>query len=144
MRTLESHENMDKYLQEAGVPEEAIKKVFGMRPTLSLTKNGDEYTLVRKGTLRGDRPPLKFKHMQEIHSKSIVLLYIHHGINFNSFTILYLIYISNLKDHMDKPIVTVINVVSPQKHIATIKHERGVTTITSEIVNGKKVLVSIN
>ena len=75
MRTLESHENMDKYLQEAGVPEEAIKKVFGMRPTLSLTKNGDEYTLVRKGTLRGDRPPLKFKHMQEIHSKSIVLLY---------------------------------------------------------------------
>ena len=69
--TLESHENMDKYLQEAGVPEEAIKKVFGMRPTLSLTKNGDEYTLVRKGTLRGDRPPLKFKHMQEIHSKSI-------------------------------------------------------------------------
>ncbi len=45
---------------------------------------------------------------------------------------------------MDKPIVTVINVVSPQKHIATIKHERGVTTITSEIVSGKKVLVSIN
>ena len=45
---------------------------------------------------------------------------------------------------MEKPIVTVINVVSPQKHIATIKHERGVTTITSEIVNGKKVLVSIN
>ena len=52
--------------------------------------------------------------------------------------------ISILKDHMDKPIVTVINVVSPQKHIATIKHERGVTTITSEIVNGKKVLVSIS
>jgi hypothetical protein len=56
---------------EAGVPEEAIKKVFDMRPTLSHTKNGDEYTLVRKGTLRGDRLPLKFKHMQEIHSKSI-------------------------------------------------------------------------
>jgi hypothetical protein len=82
--------------------------------------------------------------MQEIHSKSIVLLYKHHGINFNYFTFLYLIYISNLKDQMDKHIVTVINVVSPQKHIATIKHERGVTTCTSEIVNGKKVLVSIN
>ena len=34
-----------------------------------------------------------------------------------------------------------INVVSPQKHIATIKHERGVTTITSEIHNDKLVQV---
>jgi len=45
---------------------------------------------------------------------------------------------------MEKSIATVINVVSPQKHIAPIKRVGGVTTITSEIVNGKKVLVSIN
>jgi hypothetical protein len=35
------------------------KKILS--PTLSLTKSGDEYTLMRKGTLRGDRSPLKFK-----------------------------------------------------------------------------------
>ena len=45
------------------------------------------------------------------------------------------------QDHQDKPVTTVFNVVSPQKHIATVNHERGFTTITSEIVNDKKVLV---
>jgi len=67
---LESQENIDKYMKDAGVPDEAIKKLLTLRPTISLTQNGDEFTLTRKNTLRGDRPPMKFKHMQEIHHKS--------------------------------------------------------------------------
>lgn len=67
---LESQENIEKYMQESGVPDEAIKKLLTLRPTISLTQSGDEFTLIRKNTLRGDRPPIKFKHMQEIHAKS--------------------------------------------------------------------------
>ena len=66
----ESHQNLDKYLEGAGVPENMIQKVLELKPSMSITLNGHEYTLVRKDTLRGDRPPLKFKHMQEVHSKS--------------------------------------------------------------------------
>ena len=36
---------------------------------------------------------------------------------------------------------TVVNVVSPTKHVSTVKHPRGQSTITTELVNGKKVQV---
>jgi len=70
----ESHQNLDKYLEDAGVPEAMIEKVLSLKPSMTLTLSGDEYTLVRKDTLRGERPPLKFKHMQEVHSKSNCLV----------------------------------------------------------------------
>ena len=66
----ESHEHLDKYMQDAGVPDEWIQKVLALQPSMSIAQNGDEFTLIRKDTLRGERPPLKFKHMQEVHSKS--------------------------------------------------------------------------
>jgi len=69
----ESHEHLDKYMQEEGVPDEMIQKILSLKPSMTLAQSGDEFTLARKDTLRGERPPLKFKHMQEVHSKSINL-----------------------------------------------------------------------
>ena len=65
---LESHEHFDKYMKEGGAPDDMIAKAVALRPTITLTQNGDEYTLIRKGTLR-EQPPMVFKNGKEVHGK---------------------------------------------------------------------------
>ncbi len=67
---MEKHEHFDTYLKEGGVSDEMIKKVVALKPTMTLTQTGDEFTLVRKGTVK-EEPPMKFKHMQVVHGKGL-------------------------------------------------------------------------
>ena len=65
---MESHEHFDKYLKEGGVSDEVIAKITTLRPTMTLTQNGDEFTLIRKGTFK-EEPPMIFKSGKEVQGK---------------------------------------------------------------------------
>lgn len=70
---MEKHEHFDTYMKEGGVPEDVVNKVTALKPTMTLTQNGDTYTLTRKGTYK-EEPPMAFKNGQEVHGKGLLLL----------------------------------------------------------------------
>ena len=48
--------------------DETIHLITSLKPTLTFLKNGDEYTLLRKGGLK-EEEPFKFKHLEEVSGK---------------------------------------------------------------------------
>ena len=52
------------------------------------------------------------------------------------------IFLLSFIDWDGNAITTVVDVASPTKHVANIKHSKGQSTITTEIVGGKKVQVT--
>jgi len=67
---LESHENFEKFLKEQGMNDDMIHAITSLKPTLEFIKNGDEYTLIRKGGLK-EEEPFRYKNMEEVSSKGI-------------------------------------------------------------------------
>ena len=70
---MEKHENFDTYMKEGGMSDDVVKKVTALKPTMTLTQNGDTFTLTRKGTFK-EEPPMTFKSGQEVQGKGSFLI----------------------------------------------------------------------
>ena len=88
---MEKHEHFDTYMKEGGVSEDVVNKVTALKPTMTLTQNGDVYTLTRKGTYK-EEPPMTFKNGQEVHGKGFCF-FLFQSIEFNKNLFLIFIFI---------------------------------------------------